>query len=238
MSGADYRIAANSNTGRLPDSQQRQLIHRFIRKGARARYHADLARLVDVAGHDPDLALARRDDTGAVGADKPRLLPAQVALDLDHIEDGDAFSDAYYQLDPGIRGFHDRIARERWRNIDHADVASGCLARLLDGVENRDPFEARSAFARHHAGDHLGAVLFARPGMELPGGAGDSLSHDPGVLVDQNTHRLSPAARLLRPPAARRRPCRRRRLPPARSPSESFCPARRWCLPCAPPAVP
>ena len=43
-----------------------ELPHGFIGQGPGARYHAYVAFLVDVAGHDADLALAGRDHAGAV----------------------------------------------------------------------------------------------------------------------------------------------------------------------------
>ena len=48
------------------------LAHRLVGQRARARHDADAARLVDVARHDADLALARRDDARAVRTDQAR----------------------------------------------------------------------------------------------------------------------------------------------------------------------
>ena len=52
-------------SGQLPDG--------LVGQGAGAADHADAAGLVDVAGHDADLALVGRDDAGAVGTDQARL---------------------------------------------------------------------------------------------------------------------------------------------------------------------
>ena len=75
--GADDGIAADADAGRLADPELRQLADGFIRQRARARDDADFALLVDMRGHDADLALAGRDDAGAVRSDQPRLLAFQ-----------------------------------------------------------------------------------------------------------------------------------------------------------------
>jgi len=41
--------------------------YRLIGQGPRARHDADLALLVDMAGHNADLALLRRDEPGQFG---------------------------------------------------------------------------------------------------------------------------------------------------------------------------
>src|SRR5208282_5025740 len=67
---SDDRVATDADAGGLADAKVRQLAHRFVGERAAAAYHAHVAFLVDAAGHDPDLALARGDDAGAVGADQ------------------------------------------------------------------------------------------------------------------------------------------------------------------------
>ena len=64
-----HRIAADADAGRLPQPQTGQLIHGLVGQRAAARHDADGPRAVDVAGHDADLALARGDRSGAIGAE-------------------------------------------------------------------------------------------------------------------------------------------------------------------------
>src|SRR5476651_2386127 len=71
--GAIHRVAADADAGRLAEADSRGLGHGFIGERARARDDADLAALVDVARHDADLALARRDHARAVRPDQARL---------------------------------------------------------------------------------------------------------------------------------------------------------------------
>ena len=51
---------------------------------------------MDVAGHDADLALARLDDAGAVGADEAGLaLPHEGVLNLHHVVLGNTLCNAH-----------------------------------------------------------------------------------------------------------------------------------------------
>ena len=57
---------------RLAQPELRELMDRFVGQRAALRDDADAAFLADVAGDDAGLALARRDDAGAVRPDQPR----------------------------------------------------------------------------------------------------------------------------------------------------------------------
>src|SRR2546425_12780566 len=60
--GAVDGIAADADARGLADTPLGELAHDLVGERAASREHADVARLVDVARHDPDLGLARRDD--------------------------------------------------------------------------------------------------------------------------------------------------------------------------------
>jgi hypothetical protein len=51
------RVAADADARRLADAEGRELTDGLVGERARARHDADAAGLVDVAGHDADLAL-------------------------------------------------------------------------------------------------------------------------------------------------------------------------------------
>src|SRR5208337_699292 len=104
MLGALYRIAANSDASRLPETGQRRLMDRFIGKSARAGNNTDGAALVDMARHDADLAFAGRDDPWAVRPDEPGLRSIERALHLHHIHYRNAFGDRYNQRDLSVDG--------------------------------------------------------------------------------------------------------------------------------------
>ena len=57
--GAVDRVAADADAGALADAQVRELPDALVGQRARAADHADAARLVDIAGHDADLAWPR-----------------------------------------------------------------------------------------------------------------------------------------------------------------------------------
>ncbi len=124
-----------------------QLIYSFVSQRAGARDYADITRLVDISGHDPDFAFAGSDYAGAVGTDQAAIRFAHVLLDLDHVEDRHALGDTDDQFDSGRYGFENRVGGERRRHIDYCRIRAGRFARLLDGVENRDPFEIGAALA-------------------------------------------------------------------------------------------
>ena len=120
-----------------PESLLRGLEHRLVGERSGARNDTDFARLKDVAGHDADLAFAGGHDAGAVRPDQPRLRAAQRALDLDHVEHGNALGDADDQRNFRIDRFADRIRRAGRRHVDHAGVATGFFARFGHRVEHR-----------------------------------------------------------------------------------------------------
>src|SRR2546422_923438 len=78
MVRADDRVAADADAGGLADAEGRELGHRLVGEGPGTAHHPHRPALVDVAGHDPDLALLpRRDHPGAVRAYEPGLAVLQ-----------------------------------------------------------------------------------------------------------------------------------------------------------------
>ena len=63
----------------LAEAEVRELPDGFVGERAAAAHDADRALLVDVARHDADLALAGRDDAGAVRADEPHVRDSRLA---------------------------------------------------------------------------------------------------------------------------------------------------------------
>src|SRR6266481_8185729 len=62
--GADDGIAANTDAGGLANAEFGELMNGFVSECAAAADHADVALLVDAAGHDANFAFAGRDDAG------------------------------------------------------------------------------------------------------------------------------------------------------------------------------
>src|SRR5205807_7740322 len=94
LGGADDRVAADADAGGLADASARVLVDGFVDEGAAARDDTDAAHREDVAGHDSDAALARRDNARAVRADEPRRAALERALHDHHVLRRNAFGDA------------------------------------------------------------------------------------------------------------------------------------------------
>jgi hypothetical protein len=189
------RVAADAHRGGLAEPGLGELQHGLVGERAGARDDPDAPGPVDVPGHDADLALARRDDAGAVGPEEPHArLVLQVALHPHHVEDGDALGDGDHEGDACVGGLEDRVGRERGRDEDGRGVGAGLPDRLLDRVEDGHlPLEARSAPPRGDAGHDLGAVGQHLLRVEAAGRAGDSLDDDAGVSIDEDAHGVPPA---------------------------------------------
>ena len=99
------RIAADANAGRLAMTARSQLPNRLVRERARARDHADAARLVNVTRHDPNLACAGSDDTRAIRADESRFAAVHLRLHTHHVHHRNSFRDTNHQLHAGIDCF-------------------------------------------------------------------------------------------------------------------------------------
>lgn len=82
--GAAEGVTANADDERLAKAGLGGLVDGLVGQSAGTRDDTDAAALVDEAGHDADLALARGDDAGAVGADQTGL-----GLGLEHLGDAD-----------------------------------------------------------------------------------------------------------------------------------------------------
>ena len=186
--GADDRIAADADRRRLANAAHRQLVDRLVGQRARAGDDADPAGQKNSGRHNADLALAGRDDAGAVRPDQARVAALHEAPRLDHVARGNAFGDADDQRHPGIDGFHDGISRKRRRNEDDGCVGAGFFHGFANRVEDGPAFVGGAALARGDACDDLGAVIGAGLGVERAFASGEALHHESGFFVDQYAH--------------------------------------------------
>ena len=138
-----------------------------------------------MARHDADLAFARGDDAGAVGADQPAVAVIQCALHPHHVEHRNALGDADDERHAGIDGLEDGIRCERRRHIDHRGVCAGFGHRVGDRVEHRQAEVRLPALARRDTADDVGAVIDGLFGMEGALRAGKALADDPGLAVHE-----------------------------------------------------
>lgn len=185
--GTRDRVTADPDARRLPETELGELVHGLISERAATRYDADGAGLVDVAGHDADLALTRRDDAGTIRAYEARSRACvEVPLHTHHVEYGNSLGNADNQRHAGIGGFHDRIGGKRWRDVDDRCIGTGGSHGLCHRVKDGDPLEVGAALPGRNARHHLSTVFLAGSGVELSRRAGDSLRDNAGVFVDQN----------------------------------------------------
>ncbi|EAU64946.1 conserved hypothetical protein [Stigmatella aurantiaca DW4/3-1] len=189
--GAVDRVTANAHRGGLTQAQLGELVHGLVRQRARARHHADAARLVDVARHDADLALGLGgDDAGAVRPDEAHArLALQVALGPDHVVDGDALGDGDDEGDARVRRLHDGVGREGRRHEEDRGVGAGLLHRVRHRVEDGHlALEVGATLTGGDAADELRAVLQHLLRVERTGRARDALAEDLRIVIDEDAH--------------------------------------------------
>src|SRR5581483_3568313 len=100
-------VATDPDTSRLAVAARGELPDRFVSKSPRARDHPDLARLMDVPGHDADLTGAWSNDPRAIRSDQSRLLCTHQRLYPHHVHHRNSLRDANHQFYPCIHGFKD-----------------------------------------------------------------------------------------------------------------------------------
>jgi hypothetical protein len=63
------------------------------------------------------------------------------------------------------------------------------LSRFPNSIEHRHfALEHLSAFSGRDAGNDVGAIVHALPGVKCTGAAGDALHNKPRILINQNRH--------------------------------------------------
>src|SRR5262245_55616044 len=133
---AAYGIATDADTGGLAETVTRGLVHGLVGERAGTRHDAGTSGLVNEARHDPDLALARRDDAGAVRTDETTAVILERGLDPYHVEHGNAFGDAHDERDARVRRLEDGVRCMRRGHVDHADVGARRRDGFAAGVEH------------------------------------------------------------------------------------------------------
>ncbi len=190
MAGAVDRVAADADAGALAETTGGELPNRLVGQSAGTGNDANLARLVDVPGHDADLALAGGDDAGAIGPDKADLLVAQADLGAHHVHDGNAFGDTNDKLDARIGGFEDGVGRAGGGDENHGGVTAGLLARFVRGIEDgRILTPCFTTTAGGDTRDDIGAVLKTLRSVESASFSGDALHKQACVVIDEDGHR-------------------------------------------------
>mmetsp|Transcript_18199 Transcript_18199/g.39842 ORF Transcript_18199/g.39842 Transcript_18199/m.39842 type:complete len:202 (+) Transcript_18199:264-869(+) len=129
--GAVEGVTADANAGGLPEAGHAGLVHSLVGERTRATDDANLAWGVDVARHDPHLALTGLDDAWAVRPDEAALvLPHQRMLHLHHVLLRNTLADADNQWNLRLQGLHDCRCCSRGWHVDDGRVAPSLLLRL------------------------------------------------------------------------------------------------------------
>ncbi len=178
-----------------PISSLGQLADRFVRQRAAAAYDADMARLMNLAGHNAHLALARRNDTRAIGANQARAASAQHGRDANHVDGGNALGDAHGQWQTRIDGFENRIGRVRRRNENKRRVSAGFAHGVCHRIEYGNTFVLAATLARRHSRDDARTVSNHLLRVETSLAPRKALHDHSGLTVNQNAHRAPPARR-------------------------------------------
>ena len=126
--GAIKGITTDADAKSLAESGLGGLVDGFVSKSTRSGNNTDLSSLMDVTGHDADLALLGRDDARAVGTDESGfVLLDESRLDSDHILGGDTFSNTYSKRNFGFDGVKDGVGGEFWGNVDYGSIGTSSL---------------------------------------------------------------------------------------------------------------
>src|SRR5205085_3043345 len=194
-------------------------------------HDANPALRVDVAGHDPDLASAGRDDPRRVGSDDRRRPTGEIPLGSNHVLDRDAVGDYDRDLDAGVHGLQQRIGGHLRRREDPADVRAGLAYGLLDAVEDREVQMRRTPATRGDAADDLGAEPDRLLRVERGVLAREPLDDHQRLAVHEHAHAEAPSSAATALAAASSRSSAWIRARPLLSriarPSSTFVPARR-----------
>src|SRR3990172_4967835 len=182
------RVSADSDACRLPKTGLCDLPDRLIGKGSAPRYHADPPFFMDKARHDPDLALLRVDDPGAVRPYEPALFSCHEPFGLDHIHHRDPLGNTDDQGDLRLYRFHDGICGKWRRDKDHRDIGPCRIHSLPDCIEYRDALKLSPALAGSDPGHNIGPILHAGTGMERTLLTRNPLHHQPCRFINENTH--------------------------------------------------
>ena len=153
------------------------------------------ALLVDVAGHDADLAQARADNTGAVGANKIGTRGLEPCLYAHHVQHGYVLCNADNKANARVCRFTNGVCRHGRGHKNHANVCPGLRHGLGHGIEYRHAQHALPALAGGAACHHVGSVSLHLLGVEHAFAASEALHQHSCLCVDEYAHAAPPAVR-------------------------------------------
>ncbi len=127
---------------------------------------------------------------GQFGPMRRDFFAGHLRLHSHHVDDRNSFGNADHQFDAGIDRFQDSIGRAGRGHENYRDIATGCLARLPDSVEDGNPaFKLLPTFPGSDTGDHVRPVFHALLRVESARAAGDALHAESRIFIDEDRHR-------------------------------------------------
>src|ERR1700729_1191147 len=129
----------------------------FVSQCAATADDADVALLVNAAGHDADLAFAGGDYAWAIGTDEAGFFEVDGGGYANHVDDRNAFGDADDQRHFRVGGFEDGIRGEGWRNEDYRRICARGFYGFGYRVEYRTLEMLGATFAGGDSAHDVGA---------------------------------------------------------------------------------
>jgi len=187
----DNRVAADSDARRLADTALGKLPHCFVRQCSTARHKPNAPTLMNKTGHNPNFALAGRNNPGTIRTDQARLRPAQRALDANpdgrlYVQDMGAFEeDRIYEPDADVRArmtlVYSRAEELRWNRHDTMALTAMHIGRFTGlPVVEYEALRARPGehlFVLYHTGWDWTDQAFAADGARVRP-VGDAMGGD------------------------------------------------------------
>lgn len=140
------------------------------------------------------------DDTGAVrpdevdfssrgGCGRATIHLLDDRTHADHVLDWNALGDGTDDANSGGGGLENGIGGEGRGNEDHGGISTGGTNRLFHAIEDwQAVLVGSAAFAGRGAADDTVAVFEASFGVDGTERAGDALTNDAGIFIDENGH--------------------------------------------------
>ena len=111
------------------------MVNRFVSQGTGTGNDTNFTQHVDVAGHDTNFALTGSDDTWAVRTNQTQTFLSNVFFNVQHIQNGNTFSDTHDQGNTCISSFQDGILTEGSWYVNYSCITISCGFRFSNGVE-------------------------------------------------------------------------------------------------------
>jgi hypothetical protein len=146
---------------------------------------------VDEAGHDANLALAWRNDAGAVRSDQATVIVLQDSFHAHHVLHGHTFGNAHNQTQAGVSCSNNSVGRSRRGHKNDTHVGTRGFHGFFHGVKHRAIQVLFAAAPWRDTSDNLCAVVNALLGMKGTLSASQALTNYFRIFINKNTHWLA-----------------------------------------------